>query len=428
MMRLKTRISAMSLAFALLVMTTPPSKAMELFIIMSVNGAPISSADIVNRTRMLAIQFGQRDTPQFRAEVQDLAREQLIEEVIKLGEAERLGIEISQVRIDAAIERADIAQGRAPDFTINAMKRAQIPLETLYQKVESDISWSRVIGRRFRAVSAVSDQELDAEISRRDLSRGRDQRLVSEIFIGKREDPTEASKRFAEIKQALKNGVPFNAIAAKASEAVTRAAGGSLGWIDRGALPPNLEAALQSMRPGDISDVIITDEGGYLLRLEAVRLSQGSGLVREPNPTVTVSRLIIPVPQDAASDLIDRRRAKAENLRAQAGDCDALNALAPQSGSDLSGPIGAIKLNSAQANLRNVILDLGVNQPSDIQVLPSGFAIFMICSREEEEFTPETEDEKRDRIRDEIERKRLAIRDRQHYRNLRNDANIELLR
>lgn len=60
----------------------------------------------------------------------------------------------------------------------------------------------------------------------------------------------------------------FAAAAAKTSEHPSAAAGGDLGWVDRGALDPKIADAVFTMSKGIVSGILETDSGMYLVLIE----------------------------------------------------------------------------------------------------------------------------------------------------------------
>jgi parvulin-like peptidyl-prolyl isomerase len=73
------------------------------------------------------------------------------------------------------------------------------------------------------------------------------------------------------VVQELKAGRDFADLAAQYSEdAETKDKGGELGWFSRGGMPPEIEQAAFSLRPGEFSDPI-EQTGGYVIILVLAR-------------------------------------------------------------------------------------------------------------------------------------------------------------
>ena len=77
---------------------------------------------------------------------------------------------------------------------------------------------------------------------------------------------------------ARKEGTDFSALVAEHSDdAGSKAAGGELGWIERGELSPAFEDALFALEPGAVSDPVKTEDGWHVIQLREVRAEKASG-------------------------------------------------------------------------------------------------------------------------------------------------------
>ena len=75
---------------------------------------------------------------------------------------------------------------------------------------------------------------------------------------------------------ARAEGADFAAIASERSDDIgSKAAGGDLGWIERGLLSPAFEEALFALEEGAVSDPVKTDDGWHVIQVRDVREEQG---------------------------------------------------------------------------------------------------------------------------------------------------------
>jgi peptidyl-prolyl cis-trans isomerase D len=80
----------------------------------------------------------------------------------------------------------------------------------------------------------------------------------------------KAEEKAAKIARELRDGANFATLAKKYSgDKASAAQGGDLGEIRPGMLPPELEAALNKMKPGEISGPIRTNYGFHIIKLTA---------------------------------------------------------------------------------------------------------------------------------------------------------------
>lgn len=97
------------------------------------------------------------------------------------------------------------------------------------------------------------------------------------IQLGTSEDKTKEAlmPRMQEIQQKLSDGESFEALAKEYSEDPGSAGqGGDLGWVATGEMVKSFEDALFSMNKGETSDIVQTQFGLHLIKLEDIRTSE----------------------------------------------------------------------------------------------------------------------------------------------------------
>ena len=239
---------ALILAAAFVRVAIPSASAQQMGIIATVNSAPISEYDLRARLELVMAMSG---LPRNRQTVQQLAPkvvDTLIEEELKRQEAETLGIEVSQDDIQAAVRRFEQTRNMPAGAMLEMLKTMNLSEEVLYQQIRADLSWRDALRRRFRALTQVSDEEIDEELARMEAEKGKPVALLSEIFLPVDQPDKEQEVRAVanRIISELKNGAPFQTMATTFSQSPTAAVGGDLGWVSVGTLAP--EAGRASFR------------------------------------------------------------------------------------------------------------------------------------------------------------------------------------
>lgn len=107
---------------------------------------------------------------------------------------------------------------------------------------------------------------------------GAEQRLASHILVKLEKDADAAGIQAAQKKaadlavKAKAPGADFAAIARESSDDLgSKAAGGDLGWIEKGLGEPAFDQALYALKPDQVSDPVRTSEGFHLLKLRETR-------------------------------------------------------------------------------------------------------------------------------------------------------------
>ena len=87
------------------------------------------------------------------------------------------------------------------------------------------------------------------------------------LRTGKDLTETAASSRLLSYKQRIQTGTDFAELARQFSQDSSAAAGGDLGWASPGQFVPEFEEVLARLRPGQISDPLISRFGAHLIQV-----------------------------------------------------------------------------------------------------------------------------------------------------------------
>jgi len=127
---------------------------------------------------------------------------------------------------------------------------------------------------------------------------GGDEFLASHILV-------ETEEEARAIKLDLDSGADFAATAREKSTGPSGPGGGSLGWFGLGAMVPEFEEAVVTMKPGDISDPVKTQFGWHLIILNEKRQKAA------PELAAVRADLIGQLQRDAVEEKIEKLTAAA---------------------------------------------------------------------------------------------------------------------
>ncbi|MCI5123652.1 MAG: hypothetical protein D3925_04040, partial [Candidatus Electrothrix sp. AR5] len=123
-----------------------------------------------------------------------------------------------------------------------------------------------------------SEEEVQALYeSRKESYQQPEQRHARHILLKTSESDSEAvrteQKKKAEdvLLLARNEGSDFSALAKEYSEGPTKEKGGDLGFFSSGRMVPAFDKAIFSLQPGDISEVVETQFGYHIIKLEEIR-------------------------------------------------------------------------------------------------------------------------------------------------------------
>ena len=84
----------------------------------------------------------------------------------------------------------------------------------------------------------------------------------------------KAKERAKEAYSKIKSGSNFGEIAQTYSQDMSRIKGGDIGFVHKGMMPQDVEKAAFSLKVGQVSEIIETDIGYHILKVEEKRASR----------------------------------------------------------------------------------------------------------------------------------------------------------
>jgi peptidyl-prolyl cis-trans isomerase SurA len=396
-----------------------PSADMVLRIAAVVNDDIISVYDIEARTDLLVASSGMPNTPEMRGRIRDQVLRALIDETLKLQEAERLELDVTEDELARAVRQVE-QQNRIPPGGFEDFIRATgVDRETTMRQIRAEIAWIKSIRVLFDDEVNITEEQVDIVMNRLQAARGKPEHLVNEIYlpVDNPADEGRVRENAQRLLAELRDGASFAPLARQFSQSPSAAKGGQLGWVRQGELETTLEQTLLGMREGSISEPIRTVGGFHILQMLDRRLTA------EPDPDnarLSISQLALPSSGPKALSSATREEIKTV-VRQNVETCDDLNALAEEMDVPNSGAVGSVPVSGLQGPMRDVLLGLGENEASEPLRTPNGELILMVCKREVPGGMP-TREEIRERLRQE----RLEAIASGHLRTLRQQALIDI--
>lgn len=258
MIRFRIVIAAITLA-----MIAPMGSALADSVRVVVNRTEITDTAIALRAALFKLERrGSNNSARLK-----LAREELIEEALKLEEGERLGIKISQKKVD------DAYLGVARNLRMSADKLDQVLAAngvnkgTLKARLKTVLVWQEVTQNVVAARVQISDADLDKKASAQlDDGQSYDYLLKEIIFVIPRGSKASASRRRAEANRYRKSFKGCDS-AIDLSMSYTDAAVVDVGRRHATQLPAAIAKELSKLQVGGITKPAVRDNGVSMLAI-----------------------------------------------------------------------------------------------------------------------------------------------------------------
>ena len=399
----------------------PPASAQEEASIAAVvNDDSISSVDVAQRTNLVLFATALPRTPQVAQRLQPQVLKTMIDEALQMQAAKASNIKPSQREIDAILANMERENKLPPGGLGEFLASKGIEKSTLKRQVEVNLSWTKLVERKFASQATIGEDEIDDALARIMESQGKPRSLVSEIFLAVDEPGQDEQIRQAALRlmQQLSSGASFDAMARAFSQNAAAASGGDLGWIVPGQIDDHIERNLASMQPGQLAGPFRTRGGYHIVALRDRRLPGGSS---PSQVTVDLRQINVPLSSEATEEAVNAALETVQRIRGEVMNCDSLGTAALPGGARVSN-VGRVRIGDLAAPLQPPLMGLQANQMSQPLRGPNGIMLLMVCEREAQSAALPSRDE----IRNLLFRQKLDLLARRYLRDLRRAAFLDV--
>lgn len=405
--------------------TAAPTGGRGMEIVATVDGDVVTNADVTARGKLFAISTGIRISADVLDRLRSQITQQLIDERLRLREAQRRHVVVRDEQIAEAIRDIESRNGLPPNALRNRLAADGVSLRTLVDQLRVQIGWTLVLRQHLGASAVISEADIAEQGRLLAQQTGRPEFHMAEIFIPV-DNParTTDAQRFAETVIAqLRSGGQFAVVAAQFSQSQTALQGGDMGWVQTNQMDPDIAKIAAQMPLGAISAPIKVAGGFAIVQLRGRR-----EIGRETGVALTLRQAFLPfvgtinpnAPTEAQRAVVERAR----QISATARSCEDIEAAAKAANSPKAAdPGGEVNLNNVNPpQFRQMLSTLPVGRASQPMISGDGVAVVMVCSREQKNMTTLNKQQVQDRLLAE----RVDLASRQVVRDLRRKATIDL--
>jgi peptidyl-prolyl cis-trans isomerase SurA len=401
---------------------TAPVRNMSESVAAVVNDQIISTYDLAQRMRLLIATSGAQPTEQTLPQFQREALVSLVDERLQVIELRRVEKEqkIDLIATNDEVDEELTGMAQQNNMTreqfLSALAAQGIGPETLREQVRANVSWQRWIRGRYGSRLRIGEDQIKAVQKQAEAAASKPQYQISEIMV----DSTRVGGMDAALQGAnqlvaqIQQGAPFPAVARQFSALPTAASGGDAGWVSVGEVAPQVQQALDQMRPGQLSTPIPVKDGVYIVYLRDKRAGAGASLVSMKQAAVALG------PQASDAE-VEAARVKLESLRPSIKGCASLEAAAAKVPGVVAGDLGEAEIKDLAPPFRAAAESLQPGEVSQPIRTSAGLHLVEVCGRR----AAGDDEISHDQIENRLYGQQLSMIARRYMRDLRNSATIE---
>ena len=396
-----------------------------------VNDTPISNYDLQQRMALFLATSGVRPGTDALKSIREQVLKQLETERIELLEAQKNNVSVPAADVDKAIDNIVGDNHLSLDQLKKMLAQSGVEMATLRSQIATSLAWSKTVQDQYGDRVHVTPQEVQEELARIKAGANKPRFHVAEIFeaVDTPEQDAKVLKDMTDLDNQIQIGAPFSAVARQFSQNPTAAQGGDLGWIQEGQLPAELDAALKTMHPGDVSQPIRSAGGYYILQYRERQEPAGTKLPDQPqaaNPsgTLPLARVLLPIGPKPAKDLVDRAMQAATALREHMAGCERLPQLVAKIPVAQYFNLGTMRLTELSPEIQNALAKTEPGESTAPFQSSAGLEIIVRCDKPVPKVTAQTIPTS-EQIEQELYEAQMSVIARRYLRDLRRDADVE---
>lgn len=199
--------------------------------------------------------------------------ETLVEKLLLLREAKRVGIEVSEGELTAAVEgvlRENKIGRKELDM---ALAQEGITFEKYKDDLKSQILRSKLLDRHVRGTIKISDEEMKIYFDSNNEFIGSDEeiRVRHILFLvpkgASQEDILKIRNKAQGILKKARSGEKFEALAKEYSEGPSSSTGGDLGFFKKPDMVKEFSSAAFKLKKDEISSLVLSPFGFHIIKL-----------------------------------------------------------------------------------------------------------------------------------------------------------------
>jgi peptidyl-prolyl cis-trans isomerase SurA len=244
-------------------------------VVAKVNSEIITLSSVNERVELLKQKL-RRDYKGSEEEILGEALNTIVDEKLQLQEGKKRGLQVDDSAVEAAIKDIEKKNGLQEGQLAVMLESEGRSLESYKNHIRDQILLSKVV--RFEMGSRVSISE--RKIAKYYHSNQKDfwesgKARVRHILILTEEGLSADKKKekyllVKGILREVKGGKDFASAAKEYSEDISSSEGGDVGFVEKGKMVPEFENAVYKMKVGEISDIVETEYGYHIIKVDKI--------------------------------------------------------------------------------------------------------------------------------------------------------------
>lgn len=236
------------------------------------------------RTKLGTMGYTAEKERQMLFKVREDVLNQLIDEKLTDQEIRKADISVTDKEVDSAIERLKAARFLTQEDLQAALARDGMSLDDYRKRVKDQLLRTKLVNRQIKSKIVITKEDVQAYYERNRSEYGGPKKyhlrnIMMQVPPPAGEQEKQAVYRtITAVYAKLKAGESFEAMARQYSQSPMASEGGELGVFELKDLSPQIQAAVQNLKPGEFSQILDTEYGYQIFSVQEILENDGKTL------------------------------------------------------------------------------------------------------------------------------------------------------
>ena len=350
------------------------SVSYEIKIVAKVNNEIITSIDLENRLKMALELSNLPNNNEIKEKLKPRVLDSLINETLKIQEANRLGVFVSNQEVNNQLNRLEERLKIKKNSLLKNYKQKDIPEITIINQIRSQLLWQKIIFNVIAKNVIVPEEKILEEYDLILKKSGETEYNISEIFISS--DNIEAEERINSI-YVRANNQNFILLAEQFSDGVAFSGNIQNNWARESILDDDIKEQASSLNIGEISKPIKSDKGYHIILLNDKRQTKK---INPDQKLYNLSQILFKPGSKEDKNQEKYYKEFLSYLKEIVIGCEDLLKLIDEIPEGYGGNLGKIEVNNLEEKFIKALEGLSVGILSEAVVTEDGVHGLMLCS------------------------------------------------
>ena len=356
---------------------TKPIYSFNISIVANVNDEIITNVDLNNRLNLAMIMSKLPNEKEIKKRLRGQILKVLIEEKLKVQEANKFGIHVSNEEIIAEINILESKLNLEPNSMIDNYRNRDVPEITIFNQIRSQLLWRKLLYSTVVKNFKIPENQLEEALETYIKTSGDMEYNFSEIFISFVTSDEESARKRIQSIMSRATTENFSLLAQQFSDGAVIYENNNTNWTRESMLDDKTKEALSKLDINIISEPVKGRTGYHIYLINDKRKTKK---ITKNQTLYDLSQIYFSIGGENRKKKITYYKNLLSTMKTAVYGCEDLEKTIEETSEAVGGKIGIVNKNSIELDFIRVLEGIKVGELSEAAISKNGIHALMLCS------------------------------------------------